>query len=325
VTESAFKKKREASWMEFEMMTGGGRRDIRRGASRFPAAFRELTQDLNTARAHGFDAAIIERLNILVNEGSQILYGQHEWSFRLFARFVLCTFPRKVRSQWRGIGAAFLVFYGLAFFSAFLCVRFPEFVHEFISESQAEDIAGMYDPESGHFLVPPDVSSRADMFGYYIYNNVSIAFRTFAGGIIAGIGSLFILSLNGIFLGAAAAHIINLGFGKTFFPFIIGHSSFELTAIILSAHAGLLLGYRFFIPGGRSRSAALRRAGRDALPLITGSVLFLVAAAVIEAFWSPRHTLPAALRLGVGAAGWVLVGLYLLLAGRKGDDRGRPH
>jgi uncharacterized membrane protein SpoIIM required for sporulation len=324
VTESAFRKRREASWKEFEMMISGGRRDIRRGASRFPAAFRSLTQDLNTARAHGFDAAIIERLNILVNEGSQILYGQHEWSFRLFARFVLYTFPRKVRSQWRGIGAAFLVFYGLAFFSAFLCIRFPEFVYEFIPASQAESLAEMYDPASEHFLTPPDVGSGADMFGYYIYNNISIAFRTFAGGILAGIGSLFILSVNGIFLGAAAAHIVNLGFGKTFFPFIIGHGSFELTAIILSAHAGLLLGYRFFIPGGRSRSAALRRAGLDALPLITGSVLFLVAAALIEAFWSSRHTLPVALRLGAGAAGWVLAALYLLLAGRKEDGHGRP-
>ncbi|MDR0601839.1 MAG: stage II sporulation protein M [Treponema sp.] len=321
MTESAFRKRREASWKEFEMMIGGGRREIRGRASEFPAAFRGLTQDLNTARAHGFDAAIIERLNILVSEGSQILYGQYEWSFRLFARFVLRTFPRKVRSHWRGIGAAFLVFYGLAFFSAFLCVRFPDLVYEFISESQAESVAEMYNPESGHFLLPPDVSSNADMFGFYIYNNISIAFRTFAGGVLAGIGSLFILSLNGIFLGAAAAHIINLGFAETFFPFIIGHGSFELTAIILSAYAGLLLGYRFFIPGGLSRGAALRKAGRDALPLVTGSALFLIAAAVIEAFWSSRHTLPSALRLGAGAAGWALVGLYLFFTGRKGDDR----
>jgi uncharacterized membrane protein SpoIIM required for sporulation len=324
VTEGTFLRRREASWKEFEILMSGNRREIRKKVSRFPQAFRELTQDLNTALAHGFDSAIIERLNILVNEGSQILYGQYEWSFRVFARFVLHTFPRAVRAQWRGLGAALLIFYGLAVFSALICIRFPDFVYEIIPESQAENIADMYDPSSGYYLTPRGVESDADMFGYYIYNNISIAFQTFAGGIIAGIGSLFFLSVNGIFLGAAAGHIINLGFGETFFPFVIGHGSFELTAIVMSAQAGLLLGYRFFIPGGLSRAAAIRRAGRDALPLISGSALFLVIAAVIEAFWSSRHELPMALRVGAGAAGWALVILYFLFAGRRGEAND-PH
>jgi uncharacterized membrane protein SpoIIM required for sporulation len=321
VTESAFLKRREASWREFELLVNGNRKEIRKKVSLFPRAFRELTQDLNTARAHNFDAAIIERLNILVNEGSQILYGQHEWSLKIFARFVLRTFPGKVRSQWKGIGAAFLVFYGLAFFTGVLCVRFPDLVYEFVPESEAAGIAESYDPAGGHFLAPLDAGSRADMFAYYIYNNITIAFRTFAGGVLAGIGSLFFLCLNGIFLGAVSGHIINLGFGKTFFSFIIGHSSFELTAIVLSAQAGLLLGYRFFIPGGLSRSEALRRAAGDALPLVSGSALLLVAAAVIEAFWSPLHTLPPALRFGAGASGWILLFLYFLLSGRKGEEK----
>jgi uncharacterized membrane protein SpoIIM required for sporulation len=316
MTEQSFIRRREAFWREFEVLISGSRREIRARASGFPQAFRELTQDLNTARAHGFDPALVERLNILVGEGNQILYGQHGFSFRTFADFVLRVFPRAVRSKWRGLGAAFLVFYGLAFFSAILCVRFPDAVFELMSETQADSIEEMYDPESDHFLTPRDVTTDADMFGYYIYNNISIAFRTFAGGILAGIGSLFFLSVNGIFLGVAAGHIINLGFGKTFFPFIIGHSSFELTAIILSAQAGLLLGYRFFITRGLSRGASVRMAGKDALPLITGSALLLVIAASIEAFWSSRVELPMRLRIGAGIAGWALLLLYFLLAGR---------
>jgi uncharacterized membrane protein SpoIIM required for sporulation len=90
------------------------------------------------------------------------------------------------------------------------------------------------------------------MFGFYVYNNISIAFRTFAGGILAGIGSLLILCFNGAYLGIVAGHIINAGFTRTFFPFVIGHSGFELNAIVLSAQAGLLLGYRLFFTGGLS-------------------------------------------------------------------------
>jgi uncharacterized membrane protein SpoIIM required for sporulation len=173
----------------------------------------------------------------------------------------------------------------------------------------------MYNPGGSHYLVPRDVGSDADMFGFYIYNNISIAFRTFAGGILAGIGSLFMLAVNGVLLGVSAGHIINKGFNTTFFPFIIGHSSFELTAIIFSAQGGLLLGYRFFVTRGLSRGEALRAAGKEALPLISGAALMLVIAAVIEAFWSSRHGLPQMLRWGAGVSGWILLLLYFLFAG----------
>jgi uncharacterized membrane protein SpoIIM required for sporulation len=317
MTERNFVLRREAFWREFEAMIRGSRRDIKAGAAHFPQRFRELTQDLNTARAHGFAPEIVERLNILINEGNQILYSQRSWSLKGPLRFILRTFPQKVRAQWRGIGAAMLVFYGLAFFFAYLTVRFPDLAAEIISESNLSQVEEMYDPADEYYLTPRDVGSDADMFGFYIYNNISIAFGIFAGGILGGIGSLFILCFNAVYLGTVAGHIINKNFAETFFPFIIGHSSFELTAIILSAQGGFLLGYRLFITRGLSRSESLRAAGRDALPIIAGSGLLLVLAAVIEAFWSARFHLPLSLRYGAGVAGWVLLALYFIFAGRS--------
>jgi uncharacterized membrane protein SpoIIM required for sporulation len=316
MTQRHFIERRSAFWNEFEVLINGNKKALRTRAAWFPPAFRELTQDLNTARAHAFDPSVIERLNRLVLEGNQLLYGQRSWSLRPLREFFLGTFPRAARSQWRGIGAASLLFYGLALFFAFLCARFPPAVYELIPESQARELEMMYNPASDHFLSPRDVGSDADMFGFYIYNNISIAFRTFAGGILAGFGSLLILCLNGVFLGTAAGHIINQGFAGPFFSFIIGHGSFELTAIVLSAQAGLLLGYRFFITRGLSRAASIRAAGRTAIPLIAGSTALLVIAAAVEAFWSSRHQLPPALRYGAGIAGWALLGAYFLCAGR---------
>jgi uncharacterized membrane protein SpoIIM required for sporulation len=315
MTEETFIRRREGFWREFEGILNGGEAGLRAGAGGFPRSFREVAQDLNTARAHGFDPALIERLNRLVLEGNQLLYGQQDFSLKPLARFLTDSFPRKVRAQWRGLGAAGLIFYGLAFFFGYLCLRFPGMVYEFLPPDQAAGLETMYDPSSPHFLEPRDVSSDADMFGFYIYNNISIAFRTFAGGILCGVGSLFFLAVNGLILGVSAAHLINKGFGPGFFAFIIGHSGLELTAIILSAQAGLSLGYRLFVTRGLSRAASLREAGREALPLVAGAALLLVAAAGIEAFWSSRFTLPLPLRYGAGIGLWVLLILYFLFAG----------
>jgi uncharacterized membrane protein SpoIIM required for sporulation len=325
MSELGFTRRREPCWREAEAVIYGGRRELKEKAGTFPRLYRELTQDLNTAKARGFDAAIIERLNRLVLEGSQLLYSQREWSWRRALDFVCSTFPRAVRREWRGVLAALLIFYGIAVFFGFLCVRFPDLVYEIMPPSQVESIEDMYNPASAYYLTPRNVDSDADMFGYYIYNNVSIAFRTFAGGILAGFGSLLILCFNALFMGVTVGHIINKGFfGETFFPFIVAHGSFELTAIVLSAHAGLLLGYRLFIPRGLTRAASLRLAGKSALPLMSGVAVFLIIAAALEAFWSSRHELPPSLRVGVGIALWVLVLAYFLLAGRTRGDYDTP-
>ena len=317
MTEQSFVQRRNEIWNDFSVLVRGNKRELKKGAVQFIGCFREITQDLNTARANGFDPAVIERLNALVNEGNQILYGQHSWTLKPLLRFILYIFPQKVRLHWRGILASSLLFYGIIFFFGFLCVRFPDISRELMSSSQLSMIERMYNPESAYFMKPREVSNDADMFGYYIYNNISIAFRTFAGGILAGFGSLLILLINAGYLGIAGGHLIGIGYSSTFIPFIIAHSAFELTAIVFCAYAGLLLGYRLFITNGLSRGSSIKKAGRDALPIIAGSVIMLVIAAVIEAFWSSKHLLPVQLRIGAGIVFWIFLLLYFLFAGQR--------
>jgi uncharacterized membrane protein SpoIIM required for sporulation len=321
VTQRSFIEKRKKDWEELERITVGSRSLLKEKAAWFPQACRKLTGDLNTARSCGFDPSLIDRLNRLTMEGNQILYGREPCSWRALSEFIFRTFPRAVRSQWKSFSACFLVFFGLALFSALICLRSPGFVYELISRETAAELEEMYDPGAEHFLRPGKVSTNADMFGFYIYNNVSIAFRTFAGGILAGVGSVLVLALNGVFLGAAAAHIIHRGYRDTFFSFIIGHSGFELTALVLAAQGGLILGYRLFVTRGLSRGESLREGGKTALPIIAGSALMLTAAALIEAFWSSRHEISPHIRYGAGAGIILLLVLYLLLSGAS---LGRP-
>jgi len=316
MTEQNFVQRRNQVWNEFAVLVRGNSRRLAKGSIQFLRSFREITQDLNTAKANGFDPAIIERLNTLVNEGNQILYRRHDWSGKVLILFLLKTFPQKVRSHWRGILAVSLLFYGLMFFFGLLCFRFPGIAEDLVSARELAQFEKMYDPENAYYLQPRDVSGDADMFGFYIYNNISIAFRAFAGGIFAGFGSLLILCINGIKSGIIEGHLICMGYAKTIIPFTIAHSALELTAIIFSAYSGMFLGYRFFVTRGLSRGTSIKKAGQDALPIVAGSAIMLLIAAAIEAFWSSRHTLPLTLRIGVGIGVWLLVLVYFLFAGR---------
>jgi len=130
------------------------------------------------------------------------------------------------------------------------------------------------------------------------------------------LGSAFFLFFNGLMIGAVAGHLTHIGYGQTFWPFVVGHGAFELSAIALAGAAGLQLGWALIAPGRLPRSEALRLAARKSVLLICGVMLFLLIAAFIEAYWSSTIGVAPMTKYLVGAALWLLVATYLLFAGR---------
>jgi uncharacterized membrane protein SpoIIM required for sporulation len=154
------------------------------------------------------------------------------------------------------------------------------------------------------------------MFGFYIWNNVRIGFQTFAGGLLAGVGSVWFLASNGVIIGSVAGYLTQVGYAATFWSFVAGHSSLELLAIVLSGAAGLRLGLAVIAPGKRSRKSALVAAAKPAVRIMYGAAIMFFAAAFVEAFWSPHTALPPTLKIALGLAGWALLLAYFLFAGR---------
>src|SRR5690606_3247994 len=111
----------------------------------------------------------------------------------------------------------------------------------------------------------------------------------------------------------------------TFFTFVIGHGSFELTAIVIAGAAGLKLGYNLLNPGNRSRLDALKQAGKVAIRLIYGVIIMLVIAAFIEAFWSSNNILLPWQKYLAGTALWLVVIAYLTLSGRDARSERQSH
>nr|WP_279382565.1 stage II sporulation protein M [Acanthopleuribacter pedis] len=164
-----------------------------------------------------------------------------------------------------------------------------------------------------------DLSERFAMFGHYIQNNIGIAFRTFAGGIFAGVGSLFFMLLNGFFIGAIFGHLGQMPYSHNLFSFVCTHGAFELTAIVLAGVAGCRIGLAVIAPGPWSRREALRQAGERTLPIVYGMTVFLVLAAAIEAFYSPFQ-INLWIKYPLAFLLWTAVFAYLGLAGRTHES-----
>ena len=135
--------------------------------------------------------------------------------------------------------------------------------------------------------------------------------------LLFGLGSVAYLAFNGVLIGAAAGHLLHVGYAQTFLSFVAGHGSFELTAIVLAGAGGLMLGHALIAPGERSRLGALRLRARSAVEILMGAGIMLLIAAFIEAFWSSSSFVVSGVKYVVGVTLWVLVLGYLIFSGRQ--------
>jgi len=268
----------------------------------FPENYQNICQHLAIAEARAYSPLLIKKLRQLVQRGHQLLYQHQSHLGQRIIQFICYGFPCSIRQQKNFIIMASLVFYGVGLLAAIINAYFPNFIYFFMSPYEVSGLESMYDP-------------NASWVGPLSQRGISIAFITFASGLIVCLGTLFYLLYNGLFFGVVASHLTLNGYGETFWPFVIGHGAFELTAITLAAAAGLKLGLAVLIPQRKTLLESIRYASKQAINLILGAFIMLLIAAFIEAYWSSMNTAPY-IRYGVGSLLWLFVFSYFFLAGR---------
>ena len=282
----------------------------------FAEQYRQVCYCLALARERQYSPHLIQKLETLVFRGHQIFYQKRLGIFRRIYQFIVFGFPNAVREQSGFVWIATVLFYLPALIVFGITLVFPELVYAVVDPEMVSNIESMYDPTADRLGRERQSDTDFMMFGHYIRNNIGIAFQSFAGGIIGTLGTQFFLIYNGIFFGAIDAHIINIGYQETFYGFVAGHSSYELTGIVLSGAAGLQLGWAIIAPGQFSRKQALINAGKRGMVLMYGAIFLLLIAAFVEAFWSSISSIPPITKYYVGGAGWILIILYFTLLGR---------
>lgn len=214
--------------------------------------------------------------------------------------------------------AAAILFAGPLLLMFVLLQYYPELVHGMMSPKEIAELEQMYDPTDPNHKLGRESGTDWQMFGVYIWNNIGIGLRTFAGGLLAGVGALLVLVTNGVSIGTAFGHLHQIGSGDPLWRFVAGHAPFELTAIVLAGGAGLRLGLSLIAPGRQRRIDALVAAGVKGAKLCVGIATMLLIAAFIEAFWSSTQSIPAVVKYSVSGVLWTLVLLWLWRGGRGG-------
>lgn len=281
-----------------------------------PSYYRRLCQCLALAKQRGYSPALTDYLQKLVYDCHKRIYGTAIERPQVLRAWLLRDLPSRVREEWRLLLVVIIAFWGVALVLGLLVWWKPYWAYSFLPPGQLSTMQSMYQPSNTRFGRGGDAGDLA-MFGFYIWNNVSICFRTFASGLFGGVLALLSVVFNGMNLGVVAAWLsLDPATRGTFWPFVVTHSSFEITGLMLSGLAGMRLGLSLIKPGRLSRRHALQAASQRMFPILVGAALLTVLAAFFEAFWSASNSIPPAVKFSVAAVCWLSVLLYFGLVGR---------
>jgi len=314
--EDAFVAARRRDWEELEAaLDARAQLHEHDGATigRVASLYRSLATDLVRARSRRYSHELTAHLDQLTSRAHNALYGARPLSVWRLARLLWTDFPRALRENARLFAlstALFVLPFAFGLVGSYGSLEFAERI------LPPEVLEGMARAYAEGFGGGRSEGQDATMTGFYVYNNVSIAFRCFATGALFGAGSIFFLVYNGLVTGAVAGHVMASGAGANIWTFMCGHAPFELTAIWIAGGAGLQLGHAMLVTRGLTRTASLALAAPSIVAQISGAAFMLLVAALVEGFWSPSAFAPEA-KWAVSAVGSALVALWILLGGRR--------
>jgi len=243
--------------------------------------YRQTASDLATVREDVTSNQLSFYLNQLLGRAHNLIYMGHKQKISGIVRFYTQTFPQVFRETFRQSLLAFLIFAVTGIATWAVTIYDPTFAHRLLGPQMMETI------EKKEMWTQSIVTIKPLAASSIMTNNLSVSFATFAMGITAGIGTIWMMIINGMLIGVIGAATWQAGMALQLWSFVAPHGVLELPAIFIAGGAGLEIARGMLFPGLLPRRESLALAGGRAARLVLGIVPMLIIAGIIEGFVSP--------------------------------------
>lgn len=266
--------------------------------------YRQVAADLSVLRQDATARTYADHVNQLLARAHHIIYSRKRATLGSLFRFLRDEYPAVFQKQLPYVAMSCLVSVAWGVLGAVITSARPEFMRHFVGPA-------MISTMERHEMWTKSVVTVAPMASSYIMtNNLTVSFVTFAGGIIFGLGTFWLLYRNGMMLGVIGAACHQYGMSMALWSFVAPHGSLELPAILIAGGAGFRLGHAMLFPGSLRWKDSVARGGIEATRLVSGIIPMLIIAGMLEGFFSPSHA-PVWLKFTAGGLLFTLLLLWL--------------
>jgi len=278
--------KRKTYWARLELLVdrsnkGGISALDHRELQELGLLYRQTASDLATVREDVTSNQLSFYLNQLLGRAHNLIYMGHKQKISGIVRFYAQTFPQVFRETFRQSLLAFLIFAVTGIATWAVTIHDPSFAHRLLGPQMMDTI------EKKEMWTQSIVTIKPLAASGIMTNNLAVSFATFAMGITAGIGTIWMMVTNGMLIGVIGAATWQAGMALQLWSFVAPHGVLELPAIFIAGGAGLEIARGMLFPGFLPRRESLALAGGRAARLVLGIVPMLIIAGIIEGFVSP--------------------------------------
>ena len=202
----------------------------------------------------------------------------------------------------------FVIFFAIGFFTS---QQDDDVARGFFGDSYVEKT--VENIESGNpFGIYESGSPLLSWLGIMI-NNIKVALLMFVSGLFCGIPTLYKHAETSAMVGIFDQFFAARGFGIDFWLVVFVHGTLEITALIISTAAGLVLGKSFLFPGTIKRMEAFKQGAKDGVKIMIGLMPVFALAAFFEGFITRLYNDVSVLTTIIFALSVIFVVWYFIL------------
>ena len=154
--------------------------------------------------------------------------------------------------------------------------------------------------------------SETDMFLGITINNIRVSLMAFSMGILAGIGTVFILMQNAVMLGSFQYFFYDQGLLWESARTIWIHGTIEISVIIIAGCAGLVVGKSILFPGTYTRLVSFTKGVKNGLKIVISTIPFFIIAGFLEGFVTRQTQMPDWLAILIIGSSLALILFYYI-------------
>lgn len=278
----------------------------------------ELARDLAIARNEAPGSPLTAQLERLYRTLHRALHQPARWRKQDLWHYLSTDVPTTAFALRWQIFSTTVGFFVCAILGWMLVAQYPDMAGLFASPGMIETVQRGELWTDGLLNVMPSSILSIQIFT----NNVMVCLMAMSLGVLYGLGTIYIIALNGMMLGSVFSFVHQYGLSDELFTFVVAHGCVELSIIFIAAAVGFSLGEAIARPGHLSRMASFQRAMQTGGRFMILLVLFMIGAGIIEGYVSPNPAFPLWSRVVIGVTYWLF--FVWTLMGLPGLRRHEP-
>ena len=274
--ETKFIEQNREKWAEFEQML----RDNRRDPDKLNELFIQITDDLSYARTFYPNRSVRMYLNGLAQRVFHNIYRGKRFPAERLRRFWSDELPQLIWESRQALLLSFGLFVLAFTIGVVSSIINPDFARQIMGNEYVEMTLQNIENKD-----PMAVYKDSGPFGMSVgiaANNLFVMLWIAVSGVLASIGTLFMLLRNGIMVGTFQYFFIERGIFWQSFLTIWVHGTLEIAGIIIAGAAGLVAGSGLLFPGTYRRTQAFQITIRRGMKIFFGVVPIIILAAIFE-------------------------------------------